>query len=117
MKKKKAVVLLSGGIDSVVVTAILKNEGYELYALTFDYGQRNGGELIAARACAEELGVKAHKEIRISGISTESALTNESREVPQNRSVKRNRKWCSTNICPRQKHYFFFLMRWDTPKV
>jgi 7-cyano-7-deazaguanine synthase len=46
---KRAVVLLSGGIDSTVTLAVAKSEGFEIYALSFDYGQRHGIELDRAR--------------------------------------------------------------------
>ena len=53
---KKAVVLLSGGLDSATTAAIAKSEGYELYAISFDYGQRHSRELDSARAVAKSLG-------------------------------------------------------------
>jgi len=56
----KAVVLLSGGLDSSTTLAIAKAEGYELYALSFDYGQRHTIELKSAAMVAESLGVKKH---------------------------------------------------------
>ncbi len=88
MSKKKAVVLLSGGIDSSTVLAVAKSEGYKLYALTFDYNQRHKRELESARLVASSLGVKKHLIIRfdldeIGG----SALTSET-EVPKNRIQK-----------------------------
>ncbi|HEY4258778.1 MAG TPA: 7-cyano-7-deazaguanine synthase QueC [Schlesneria sp.] len=57
---KKAVVLLSGGLDSATVLAIAKAEKFELYALTFRYGQRHGVELNASRRIAERVSVKQH---------------------------------------------------------
>jgi 7-cyano-7-deazaguanine synthase len=54
---KKAVVLLSGGLDSSTVLAIAKSEGYELHALSFSYGQRHVIELEAARRVAAAIGV------------------------------------------------------------
>jgi len=57
---KKAVVLLSGGLDSATTLAMAKAEGYELYALSFDYGQRHAIELKSATRVAESLGVKKH---------------------------------------------------------
>ncbi len=80
---KRAVVLLSGGIDSSTTLAFAKNEGYELYALSFDYFQRHGRELESARMVASSLGVKKYLVIRfnlrdIGG----SALTSEM-EVPK----------------------------------
>jgi len=55
-----AVVLLSGGLDSATVAAIARHDGYELFALSVDYGQRHRFELEAARRVAESLGVKRH---------------------------------------------------------
>lgn len=57
---KKAVVLLSGGLDSSTVLAIAQQEGYEAYALSFRYGQRHSVELEAARRVAKALGAAAH---------------------------------------------------------
>lgn len=80
---KKAVVLLSGGIDSSTTAAIAKDEGYEVYALSFDYNQRHKIELEAAKKVALSLKVKKHLVIKfdlreIGG----SALTSEI-EVPK----------------------------------
>jgi len=79
---KKAVVLLSGGLDSSTCMAIAKNDGYEIYALSFDYGQRHDRELESARAIARHFGAKEHLILkmeldRIGG----SALTDGSIEV------------------------------------
>lgn len=57
---KKAVVLLSGGIDSSTTALIAKAEGYDIYALSFDYGQRHKIELISAEKVAKYIGVKEH---------------------------------------------------------
>jgi 7-cyano-7-deazaguanine synthase len=57
---KRAVVLLSGGLDSATVLAIAASEGYETYALSFRYGQRHVGELDAAAAVARRLGAREH---------------------------------------------------------
>jgi 7-cyano-7-deazaguanine synthase len=80
---KKAVVLLSGGLDSATVLAIAKAEGYECHALSFDYGQRHGAELQAAQRVAEFFGVAEHKRVRI-GLDAigGSALTDASIAVP-----------------------------------
>lgn len=56
----KAVVLLSGGLDSATAAAVAKGEGYALYALSFSYGQRHGKELECARNVAKSLGVDEH---------------------------------------------------------
>ncbi|MBA4368739.1 MAG: 7-cyano-7-deazaguanine synthase, partial [Desulfobacterium sp.] len=52
IQKQKAVVLSSGGLDSTTVMAIAENEGYELFSLSFNYGQRHAFELTAAKKVA-----------------------------------------------------------------
>jgi len=59
-EKPKAVVLLSGGMDSATAAAIAKSEGYELHAISFSYGQRHAKELDCARRVGKSLGVKQH---------------------------------------------------------
>ena len=81
--KKKAVILLSGGLDSATCLAIAKSQGYECYAMSFNYGQRHKAELLAAERVANALGVEAFKVIGIDmgGIGG-SALTDDSIAVP-----------------------------------
>lgn len=82
---QKAVILLSGGIDSSTVAAIAKAEGYEIYALSFDYGQRHRLELESAKKVAESLGAKKHLIIKFDLREIgESALTADI-EVPKKR--------------------------------
>lgn len=61
----KAVVLLSGGLDSYTAAAIARDSGFELYALTVEYGQRHAREILAARRVADALGVRAHRELSV----------------------------------------------------
>src|ERR1700690_2106139 len=86
-KPKKAVVLLSGGLDSATVLAIARSEGYEVYALSFRYGQRHVFELEAAERVAAAIGAAAHKtatiDLRVFG---GSALTGDI-DVPKGRSA------------------------------
>lgn len=79
----KAVVLLSGGLDSATVLAIAQQQGYRCYALSFDYGQRHGAELDAARRIAASRQVAEHKRVRI-GLDSfgGSALTDREIAVP-----------------------------------
>ncbi|WP_152221583.1 7-cyano-7-deazaguanine synthase QueC [Pseudomonas sp. SCB32] len=84
MNDKKAVILLSGGLDSATVVAMAKAEGYGCYTMSFDYGQRHRSELQAAERVARQLGVIEHKVIglNLNGIGG-SALTDSSIDVPE----------------------------------
>jgi len=86
MAEDKAVVLLSGGLDSATTLAIAKHSGFSLYALTFRYGQRHQCEVESARQIARSIGVAEHKIISIDmgGIGG-SALTDLTMEVPKDR--------------------------------
>lgn len=80
---KKAVVLLSGGLDSATTLAIARDQGFECHALSIDYGQRHHAELNAAQKVAQSLGSHAHKIIKINLTAFGgSALTDQSIEVP-----------------------------------
>jgi len=82
----KAIVLLSGGLDSATCLLIAKNEGFEIFALSFDYGQRHAMELDRAKALTARYGARAHRVIRLDLPSKEaSALTDLSKPVPKNR--------------------------------
>jgi 7-cyano-7-deazaguanine synthase len=81
---RKAVVLLSGGLDSATTLAIANDQGYACYALSLDYGQRHHAELAAAQRAAASLGVVEHKVISLdlSNIGG-SALTDRRIAVPE----------------------------------
>jgi 7-cyano-7-deazaguanine synthase len=80
---KKAVVLTSGGVDSITCLAIALSQGFECYTLSFDYGQKNRAELKAARNLSHQLGAKAHQLIQLPiGHFGGSALTDPSIVVP-----------------------------------
>jgi len=84
MSEKKAVVLVSGGLDSTTVLAIAQSEGYECYTLSFDYGQRHRAELAAARRTAEAMGATEHKVVKLDLRTIGgSALTDEEIDVPE----------------------------------
>ncbi|MFI8607664.1 7-cyano-7-deazaguanine synthase QueC [Pseudomonas sp. AOB-7] len=84
MNDKKALILLSGGLDSATVVAMAKAEGYACFSMSFDYGQRHRAELQAAERVARQLGVVEHKVIglNLNGIGG-SALTDASIAVPE----------------------------------
>ncbi len=85
---KRAVVLLSGGIDSTTTLAIAIAEGYDAHALSFDYGQRHQIETEAARRVANSLGANEHRVAKIDlGVFGGSALTDDI-AVPKQRSGK-----------------------------
>ena len=81
---KKAVVLLSGGMDSATVLAIARADGHECYCLTVDYGQRHHAELAAAARVAQALGAADHRIVKIdlAGFGG-SALTDRNIDVPE----------------------------------
>lgn len=81
---KRAVVLLSGGLDSATVLAMARAQGFQCYALSVDYGQRHHAELAAARRVAHGLGAHEHRVIRIDLTAFGgSALTDASIAVPE----------------------------------
>ncbi len=90
MKKrvKKAVILLSGGLDSATTLAIAKSKGFKCFALTFRYGQRHSVELKAAKKIAKHIGTVQHNIIDINpSVFAKSALTDKSIKVPLARNI------------------------------
>ncbi|SHE19221.1 7-cyano-7-deazaguanine synthase QueC [methanotrophic endosymbiont of Bathymodiolus puteoserpentis (Logatchev)] len=80
---KKAIILLSGGLDSVTVLAMAKQQGYSIYALSFDYGQKHNAELASAQRIAQHYQVLEHKVITLGlGSISGSALTDAALTVP-----------------------------------
>ncbi|MBP7394619.1 MAG: 7-cyano-7-deazaguanine synthase QueC [Zoogloea sp.] len=83
MTKPRALVLLSGGLDSATCLAIARAEGYDAYALSVEYGQRHAAELAAAQRVAKALGAVAHRTAHVDlGQFGGSALTDASLAVP-----------------------------------
>lgn len=81
---KRAIILLSGGIDSAVCAAIAKQWGFEIYALSFDYGQRHIRELQAASRLANDFEAIEHKILTIPALA---AITNEQPYVPARNTI------------------------------
>ena len=83
----KAVVLLSGGLDSATTLSLAKEQGYTCYALSFNYGQRHSAELDAAKIVAQSMNVTEHKVINLDLTQIGgSALTDKNIAVPQSPS-------------------------------
>ena len=82
----KAIILCSGGVDSTTTLAIAKAEGYELYALSFDYGQRHRIELEQAKAIAQFFGVKDHRVIQVDLRQLGGSALTSDLPVPKDRS-------------------------------
>ena len=110
---KHAVVLLSGGLDSATALAIARSQGYETYALSFDYGQRHRQELDAARKIANSLAAKEHRIIKIDNqIFAGSALINDV-DVPKSRSEEEiGRGIPSTYVPARNTIFLAHALAW-----
>ena len=82
--EKRAVILLSGGLDSATILAMANAEGFACYTMAFDYGQRHRAELVAAERVSQALGAREHKVVglNLNGIGG-SALTDSSLAVPE----------------------------------
>jgi 7-cyano-7-deazaguanine synthase len=111
--RRKAVVLLSGGLDSTTTLAIAKAEGFEPYALTFRYGQRHASEVEAARRVARALGAADHRiaeiDLRLFG---GSALTDDI-AVPKGRSLEEMGAEIPVTYVPARNTIFLsFALAW-----
>ena len=85
--RPRAVVLLSGGLDSATAAAIAASERFELYALTVEYGQRHACEIAAARGVARALGVARHVELRVDLSAFGGSALTGAVEVPKDRDL------------------------------
>ena len=83
---KKAIVLLSGGLDSATTLAIARDEGYDIYAMSFRYGQRHAVELKRAKSIAKALGVKQHRVVDIDLRTFGASALTADIDVPKDRS-------------------------------
>tara|TARA_B100000446_G_scaffold16724_1_gene14204 strand:- start:290 stop:967 length:678 start_codon:yes stop_codon:yes gene_type:complete len=84
MTQPKAVILVSGGLDSTTVMAMAQKQGYQCYTLSFDYGQRHRAELKAAEATSKAMGAIEHKVVSLDLRTIGgSALTDSSIDVPE----------------------------------
>ncbi len=111
--KPKAVVLLSGGLDSATTAAVARNQGFDLYALSFDYGQRHRVELRCAEKLARHLGAQEHVilpiDLRRFG---RSALTDQI-EVPKGRSFEQIEQGIPITYVPARNTIFLaYALAW-----
>jgi 7-cyano-7-deazaguanine synthase len=86
-EEKKAVVLLSGGLDSATTLAIATAQGYLAYAISFEYGQRHAIELLRARQVAQSFGAKGHLILQVDLAAIGGSSLTAEIEVPKNRSA------------------------------
>jgi 7-cyano-7-deazaguanine synthase len=108
----KAVVLLSGGLDSSTVMAIAKDLGYDLHALTIIYGQRHEKEIESARAVADFIGVKEHRITELpKGLFSGSSLTYDS-EIPFERDINNPNGIPSTYVPARNLVFLSIAVSW-----
>lgn len=84
---KRAVVLVSGGMDSAVTLAVAKERGFECFALSVNYGQRHESELQAAKKVAEILGANVHKEVHVDLRSFGGSALTSDMQVPESPSA------------------------------
>lgn len=109
----KAVILLSGGLDSATVLAIAKSRGYELYAMTFRYGQKHSLEVWRAKDIAAAAGVADHKIVDIDlGVFGVSALTSDI-QIPKGRPAKQIAHGIPITYVPARNTIFLsFTLAW-----
>lgn len=114
MSGPKAVVLLSGGMDSTTVAGIARSRGFDVHALTFRYGQRHQAEVEAARQVAERLGVRSHEVVDIDlRAFGGSALTGDL-EVPKDRPIDEMGHGIPATYVPARNTIFLaFALGWS----
>jgi len=110
---KKAVVLSSGGIDSTTAMAIAKAAGYEIYSLSFNYGQRHAWELQAAQRVAEALGVKEHLILDLDLKKIGGSALTDAIEVPRGRSAEEIKQGIPVTYVPARNTIFLsYALAW-----
>ncbi|TNE47762.1 MAG: 7-cyano-7-deazaguanine synthase QueC [Deltaproteobacteria bacterium] len=110
----KAIVLLSGGLDSTTCLAIAQSKGFSVYAMSFRYGQRHEHELRAAATIAEQAGVQEHRVVNIDlRAFGGSALTDDNVEVPKGRSLDEMEESIPVTYVPARNTVFLsYALAW-----
>lgn len=110
---KKAVVLLSGGIDSTTAMAIAKHEGFEIYSLSFSYGQRHAFELKAAQKVADAIGVAEHLVINVDIEQISGSSLTDDIDVPKDRDeISMSREIPVTYVPARNTIFLSYALAW-----
>ena len=110
---KKAVVLLSGGIDSTTAMAIAKHEGFEIYSLSFSYGQRHAFELKAAQKVADAIGVAEHLVINVDIEQIGGSSLTDDIDVPKDRDeISLSREIPVTYVPARNTIFLSYALAW-----
>ena len=110
---KKAIVLLSGGLDSTTVLAIAKSMNYQVYALSFDYGQRHRVELEAAARVADAQGVSEHRVINLDMRALGGSALTADIDVPKNRSIDEDASEIPVTYVPARNTVFLaYALAW-----
>jgi 7-cyano-7-deazaguanine synthase len=110
---KKAVVLLSGGLDSSTVLGIAKSEGFECFALSFDYDQRHAIELAAAKLVADSLKATAHKVIKLDLRAFGGSALTDDIDVPKTRTLEEMSKEIPVTYVPARNTIFLsYALAW-----
>jgi 7-cyano-7-deazaguanine synthase len=113
MQTQRAVLLLSGGLDSTTTLALARSEGLDVYAMTFRYGQRHAGEVAAARRVADLWGVREHVVVTIDlRVFGGSALTADI-DVPKDRQVDTQDEVPITYVPARNTIFLSYALAWS----
>ena len=110
---KKAVILSSGGVDSTTVMAIAKSEGFSLYSLSFNYGQRHSFELESARRVSEFFNVKEHMIIDINLRQIGGSSLTDNMDVPKGREEEEMSEEIPVTYVPARNTIFLsYALAW-----
>ncbi len=104
--QQRAVVLLSGGLDSATIAAMAKHEGYRITAISFDYGQRHRHELDAAQRVAESLGIEDHRVAQIDLRAFGGSALTDDIAVPKDRDESEMEKSIPVTYVPARNTIF-----------
>ncbi len=107
--ENKAVVLISGGVDSTTCIAIAGREGYEVFAVSFDYGQRHRAELEAAKRVAKALGVSSHLILALPLDAIGGSALTSGIEVPKDVAIEEMQNRIPVTYVPARNTVFLSL--------